>query len=1226
MPDPVWRKDVLRLTIRTVTAVPIRDRGCARIAAFCCLAVSLMTPVPECELLGAETEPDRFALGVRDTEPLAPDEEQKTFTVPKGFRVELVASEPQIAKPMNLAFDSRGRLWVTSSEEYPFATKEGVAARDTVRILEDTDGDGRADVVKTFADGLNIPIGLYPYRDGCICFSIPNILFLRDTDGDDRCDVREVLYGPFDTSRDTHGMCNAFRRGDDGWIYACHGFNNQSQVKGRDGNVVTMHSGNTFRFRPDGSRIEHFTIGQVNPFGMAIDRFGDLLTADCHTKPVTLLMKGGHYESFGRPHDGLGFVPNVMDHLHGSTAIGGISLGEHTQFPPEFQQSSFGGNVMTSRINRNELQHAGSTVRAVEQPDLLSSTDPWFRPVDLVAGPDGALYVADFYNRIIGHYEVDLMHPGRDRFRGRIWKVSSEPGLKSADHNISKASAETLISQLITAFPQKARLIADQLTDRIGMLAIVPLQNAMDHESPVLRRRALRILERLDGLNESIIRNATRDFDELVRVHAFRVLARGHETGSENSGLGGISNGLRTELLRGVLNDSSAMVLRAGIAAMTAHPEESFVVPLMQLFHQTSKEDVHLRHATRMALQSHLKNPEMFPIAAAEAERHLSNESDRTTVNGKTPRNADVLLIAGICLSLRTPASGEFIARWVSELGDAKPNQLPEYLRFASAHVTPETAESIAKTVRERFAQDTALQLQLLESLRAGFSQRSLQPPTAVLRWAEDMTAQLLEMKSPTDIEALKTPAAIPWTYHKHSESPNPTNCWVPSRARRSADGEERSLLFSSIELGEQRTGIYRSGPFVLSESFSFYLAGHDGVPDKDSQGKNLVRLRDAETDEVLLQAAPPRNDVAALVNWSTQKWQGRNAVIELVDGDAGAAFAWIAAGRFSDSRLNPDETGTRRVQAAALIGSYQLTVFEPAVRWLLVNSVTKSSAQQAAAAAIVKLHPDSRLAALVHVIGIAGVPDTVVQSAVNVIESGNADAAGTILGDAAQSATMADQQKIAEILASEIDGGRMLLQLAESGRLAAGLLVRPSVRQSLDAVSDDAMKAQKSALTAALPAEDVAIERLIRERRKNFSSAMGNAATGRELFRKHCTVCHQVGGEGKKVGPNLDGIGGRGVDRIIEDVLAPNRNVDVAFRTTTVVTKSGQAFSGLLRELEGESMSIIDGQGRETLLKNSEIDERVPSSLSPMPANVSEILNEEQFYHLLTWLASLRQ
>ncbi|MFN9970697.1 MAG: hypothetical protein ACK58T_12440, partial [Phycisphaerae bacterium] len=108
--------------------------------------------------------------------------------------------------------------------------------------------------------------------------------------------------------------------------------------------------------------------------------------------------------------------------------------------------------------------------------------------------------------------------------------------------------------------------------------------------------------------------------------------------------------------------------------------------------------------------------------------------------------------------------------------------------------------------------------------------------------------------------------------------------------------------------------------------------------------------------------------------------------MIELVDGDAGAAFAWIAAGRFSDSRLNPDETGTRRVQAAALIGSYQLTVFEPAVRWLLVNSVTKSSAQQAAAAAIVKLHPDSRLAALVHVIGIAGVPDTVVQSAVNVI------------------------------------------------------------------------------------------------------------------------------------------------------------------------------------------------------------------------------------------------
>ena len=199
---------------------------------------------------------------------------------------------------------------------------------------------------------------------------------------------------------------------------------NHTTVAGLDGNKIEMQSGNTFRMRVDGSRIEHFTHGQVNPFGMVLDEWGDQFTADCHTKPVTMLMRGGYYQSFAKPHDGLGFVPNVMNHLHGSTAIGGIAYVSNGTWPGEYQGNTFGGNVMTSRINRNKLQRTGSTVKAIELADFMRSGDPWFRPVDMVFGPDGALYVADFYNRIIGHYEVDLKHPGRDRTRGRVWRIS----------------------------------------------------------------------------------------------------------------------------------------------------------------------------------------------------------------------------------------------------------------------------------------------------------------------------------------------------------------------------------------------------------------------------------------------------------------------------------------------------------------------------------------------------------------------------------------------------------------------------------------------------------------------------------------------------------------------------------------------------------------------------------------------------------------------------------
>src|SRR5439155_24740384 len=126
---------------------------------------------------------------------------------------------------------------------------------------------------------------------------------------------------------------------------------------------------------------------------------------------------------FGKPHDGLGFAPDICTHNHGSTALAGMVHYDAEDFPPEYRGNTFIGNVMTCRINRDSLVEHGSTRIAKEAPDFLSSYDPWFRPVDLQLGPDGAIYVADFYNRIIGHYEVPLDHPGRDRDRGRIWRI-----------------------------------------------------------------------------------------------------------------------------------------------------------------------------------------------------------------------------------------------------------------------------------------------------------------------------------------------------------------------------------------------------------------------------------------------------------------------------------------------------------------------------------------------------------------------------------------------------------------------------------------------------------------------------------------------------------------------------------------------------------------------------------------------------------------------------------
>ncbi len=318
---------------------------------------------------------------IRKTEALSPEEERKAFHLPPGFEAQLVACEPEINKPINIAFDAAGRLWVTSTVEYPHPAKDPSKARDCIKILSDFDSNGKARKVVTFADGLNIPVGVLPFGSGAIGHSIPFIWYFEDTTGAGKSDKRTVLLDRIGFQKDTHGMSGNFVRGFDGWIYATHGFNNDSTIKALDGSQIVVNSGNTYRFRPDGSHIEQFTWGQVNPFGLTLDALGNLYSADCETKPMYQLLRGGYYPSFGKKDDGLGFAPVMMNYMHGSTAVGGIVVYSDDRFPAEFSNNGFTGNVMTAKINRDLLVDSGTTRMAQAQPDFLTADDPWFRPV-----------------------------------------------------------------------------------------------------------------------------------------------------------------------------------------------------------------------------------------------------------------------------------------------------------------------------------------------------------------------------------------------------------------------------------------------------------------------------------------------------------------------------------------------------------------------------------------------------------------------------------------------------------------------------------------------------------------------------------------------------------------------------------------------------------------------------------------------------------------------------
>ena len=1188
---------------------------------------------------------DPFAAGVRPTDALSPQDEQKALQVPEGFEVQFVASEPDIFKPMNMAFDERGRMWITDSLEYPWAAPLDKPARDSVKILQDTDGDGKADKIITFADGLNIPIGIYPYPSrkdettgktiqGAIVYSIPYIWDLRDTDGDDICDERIKLYGPFGYERDTHGMCNAFRRGFDGWIYACHGFNNISKVAGKDGHVVEMSSGNTFRFRMDGSRIEHFTHGQVNPFGMCFDPLFNIFTADCHTKPITQLLRGGYYQSFGKPHDGLGYVPEIMSHTHGTTANCGIVAYYGGHFPKEWEGLFFTGNVMTSRVNVDAPEYHGSTILAKERNDFVISKDPWFRPVDLQCGPDGALYILDFYNKIIGHYEVDLKHPGRDRHRGRIWKVihKATPPFKMPD--LRTQTPEQLV-ELLAHDNLTVRLLAtqgvcDSLSDTDRKSAIATASKMFAENTKVFGCcHCWWVLQRLGALTTEQLDFGIDNPDHgEVRVHALKGMAEASDWSDETA----------IEHVRRNLGHKNAFARRAAVEAFQQHPSSKNVKGLLHILRKPPPEDNHFVYQVRRAIREGvLADPKADYMGSLEFTISYNENIQREI-------DADKRVFAELLLAVPAPHAAKFLVNYLDKSGGDL-SGLEAMVLHAARYVPSESTSKLVEVVRKRVASGLERQLEILTAIRTGLQQRG-EPMDASLRdWASELATKLLESSRG---------ASLSWANEAVPGKPKPDNPWE-LRARVSQDGDKGSLFYDSLVKGEQLTGLYRSEPFELpSGKLLFWCAGHNGVPGTPFNPKNYIRLRDAATHALLREAMPPRNDTAQKIEWDLAEFAGKRGYVELLDADEGSGFAWLAVGRFSIAGLNPSDVPSQQVAAANLVADFKISDLKSQIMERLLSHDTDARAKEAFARALLALQPDTVLSSLVPLIADVSLPEALrEQIAAAVVdrrlgtlarpdstskdkpkEETGKSAHPPLLLVAVKAIPERLQLRLAETLASDSVGANELLRLAQDGHVSPRLLTRPTIKQRLDAIKSDDLHKQVAEVTSGLPNEDEALRKMIEQRRTTFLSAQSNADTaqrpslelGTALFTKHCAVCHQVAGKGVLVGPQLDGIGQRGLERVLEDVLDPNRNVDVNFRTTTVVTKDGKIFSGLLRREEGATLVLVDNKGKEFTVPIADIDERVKSNLSLMPANVHEVLNEREFLDLVSYLLSQRQ
>ncbi len=401
-------------------------------------------------------QPYKKAISVGEPPPdHSPEAELASFKVLDGFEVNLFASEKdEVPNPLVIRWDERGRLWVLSTTAYPQPAPDEVC-NDQVLILEDTDHDGRADKRTIYADGLRMPMGMELAGPGELYVGEGEKLWLfKDTNGDDRVDEKEVVFSGFGTG-DTHQNINSFIWSPDGALVMHQGLHCYSRVTTAWG-VKQLYGAGFWRFWPRSRKLEAYPTGMpLNPWGTAFTKDGQPIMVagaagmfwarpmeiEVPELPRAAASPSANKETEGLPYFLLGrfMLPHSGQIIKtdGLRKFCGVDIVGNSHWPAEMQEEIITGGFFENAIYRHKLRddpEAPSGFEAIEQPPLITSSSVAFRPVDVRFGPEGALYIADWYDPIIGHYQASFRHPNRDKKHGRIWRVvvKGKPSVKYA--------------------------------------------------------------------------------------------------------------------------------------------------------------------------------------------------------------------------------------------------------------------------------------------------------------------------------------------------------------------------------------------------------------------------------------------------------------------------------------------------------------------------------------------------------------------------------------------------------------------------------------------------------------------------------------------------------------------------------------------------------------------------------------------------------------------------
>jgi putative membrane-bound dehydrogenase-like protein len=1166
--------------------------------------------------------------------PLTPEDEQATFTLPPGFEIELVGAEsPGIGKFVTVTFDTQGRMWSMTALEYPVDANENpeVAkalyasiAKDKVVVFDKPFGPGPHQP-RVFAEGLAIPLGILPYKDGVYVQHGPDIEFLRDTDGDGKADKKEIVLTGFGV-QDSHLFPHQFTRAPGNWIWMAQGAFNYGKVKTSKGAELKFDQTRMAKFRYDGSDFDITSQGPCNIWGLVLKASGEAFIQEANDYGYPM-MQFHEYANYPGCSDAQmkSYAPifpgTAPDFQMGGTGLSGLALSDTNLWPAPYNDVFFIANPITRKIQAIRLHEDGPRYRLEKLPDFVLSSDEFFRPVAITVGPDGCLYIVDWYNKIISHNEVPRNHPERDKTRGRIWRVKPKDMKPLEVPDFTRLTEKQLLEKLSGDSLYQTHLAWQAITDRQLKSLIAPLRKSAGRGNIP----SLWALEGLHAVDAELLTQMTHHSDRNVRREALRALA---DSGADVKTALPILSELAPE------NDPE---VRAQIIRTAGHYDDERLVGLIAQFAlpaidgptmpsthngktikiREAYEREFQRYLVRLVLEQHPETTAKF-LASKDAEK-LPVEN-RGLLALALPPKESATAVAKLLPNVRREASDE------------------ELLRLAQFPSEPGVGEALSVALHSPQA------IEALVRIRSKFDSAALAPlltEAARELWTRGGNGQAIATQLVTSFRLAGFESELIFAL------------------RSSGDADQLNALRALREIGTSEDELFAK------------LA-------------NSTKDRNVRQEAILTLAASKSERAPGMVVdlWPQMNALQRRLALQKLTSSKGAATALLASihsGAFP--KIDLDATTLDRLNAV-LPGNAGVTelVNELTARYQAVLRLDGNNESY--------LDTDLTLEGPFTVetwIKLApGIDNNdSILGAANVLDLNFWDAHFRVWGGPAGDVLVAKKKivpeawthialtrdaanKLAIYTNGELDNADTKplppkfehLKIGWSGppkgtdgwlseyriwnRACSAEEIRADFDRSLAGESADGLvhcfagtnwprlhggaRIEKvdDAPALLIPADARAQGQKF-ARFEALAQKSGDAMHGKTLFATTCQTCHTVAGQGGQIGPVLNGAGAMGSEGLLRAILTPNAAMEAGYRTFRVELKDGDVLDGFLVSQDNEAIVLRQPNAPDRRIAQDDVRRARFTKTSIMPEGLLDSMPERDATDLIAYLKTLK-